>query len=271
MSSLSRRDVFNALGVLGIAELMPRIQVAPAQPDLSWPPAVTGISAAYPTHDAFVVKNVVGASHRSLDLVKAAVSRQPSLAKAAWDWGYGDWETALGAAAHTGQREIAEYLIEHGAPPTIFSATMLGQLDVVKAMVAAQPGIQRLLGPHNIPLLSHARAGGPTAAPVVAYLESLGGAAGNGTEQPTTPELRASLVGRYVFGAGPRDAFIVDNEREMVGLMRVGAGRVILGHLGGLVFAPRGAEGVRIRFTGTELTIADPEVLVVAKKVTSVP
>ena len=53
----------------------------------------------------------------------------------------------------------------------------------------------------------------------------------------------------------------------MVGLMRVGAGRVILGHLGGLVFAPRGAEAVRIKFTGTELTISDPDVLVVAKKV----
>ena len=72
---------------------------------------------------------------------------------------------------------------------------------------------------------------------------------------------------RQVFGAGPRDAFIVDNEREMVGLMRVGAGRVILGHLGGLVFAPRGAEAVRIRFTATELTISDPDVLVVATKV----
>lgn len=266
MHSFSRRDVFTALGLLGVAELMPRIQTAAAQPDLAWPPAVTGISAAYPTHDAIVVKNVVGAAHRSLDLVKAAVSRQPSLAKAAWDWGFGDWETALGAAAHTGQREIAEYLMDNGAPPTIFSATMLGQLDVVMAMVAAQPGIQRSPGPHNIPLLSHARAGGPTAAPVVAYLESIGGADGNGTEKPTTPEQRAGLVGRYVFGTGPRDAFVVDNARDMVSLMRVGAGSVVLTHLGGLMFAPRGAGAVRVRFTPTELTISDPDVLVVAKR-----
>lgn len=31
-------------------------------------------------------------------------------------------------------------------------AVMLGQLDVVKAFVAARPGVQRTLGPHSIAL-----------------------------------------------------------------------------------------------------------------------
>jgi hypothetical protein len=44
--------------------------------------------------------------------------------RAAWDWGFGDWEDALGACSHTGNREIAGYLIER-ARPTIFSAAML--------------------------------------------------------------------------------------------------------------------------------------------------
>jgi len=61
--------------------------------------------------------------------------------KAVWDWGFGDWESALGAASHVGNREIAEYLIAHGARPSLFSATMLGHLDVVKAFIAAQPGV----------------------------------------------------------------------------------------------------------------------------------
>ncbi len=44
-----------------------------------------------------------------------------------------------------------------GTRPTIFSAAMLGQLDIVKAFVTASPGIQRLVGPHSIRLLPHAR------------------------------------------------------------------------------------------------------------------
>ncbi len=35
-------------------------------------------------------------------------------------------------------------LIANGAQPTIFSAAMLGQTDVVRAFVAAQPGVQRI-------------------------------------------------------------------------------------------------------------------------------
>ena len=32
---------------------------------------------------------------------------------------------------------------------------MLGQLDVVKAAIAASPGVQRVKGPHSITLLRH--------------------------------------------------------------------------------------------------------------------
>ncbi len=53
---------------------------------------------------------------------------------------------------------------------------MLGLIDVVKVFVVAQPGIQRSLGPHGIPLLAHARAGGEAAADTTAYLETHGDA-----------------------------------------------------------------------------------------------
>ena len=56
----------------------------------------------------------------------------------------------------SGRREIAEFLLAHGARPTVFSAAMLGQLDVVKAFVSASPGVQRTLGPHGITLMAHA-------------------------------------------------------------------------------------------------------------------
>ncbi|MBV9438137.1 MAG: ankyrin repeat domain-containing protein, partial [Acidobacteria bacterium] len=112
-------------------------------------------------------------SHFNLKRVKELVSARPSLAKAAWDWGFGDWETALGAASHMGNRQIAEYLLTNGAHPSIFSAAMLGHLDAVKGFVAAQPGIQRTIGPHSISLLEHAKAGGVTAKGVYEYLASL--------------------------------------------------------------------------------------------------
>lgn len=243
---------------------------APAvAPELVWPPVVVGIGPAFPTHDAATVKDVVGAAHRSLDLVKAAVSRQPTLAKAAWDWGFGDWETALGAAAHTGQRAIAEYLMDQGAPPTIFSATMLGQLEVVKAMVAAQPGVQRRRGPHGITLLAHARAGGAQATSVVTYLESLGNADERPALQPITSEERARLVGTYRFGPGPRDVLIVDDVRDQLGVTRLGAGRLMLrriGEPGEWVFYPSGAEAVRIRFEPGALSVSDAAVTLTARR-----
>lgn len=113
------------------------------------------------------------AGHGDLDKVKALLAQEPGLLNACWDWGGGDWETALGGAAHTGQREIALYLLEHGARIDLFAAAMLGQLDVVKAILTANPVQRHAPGPHKIPLLRHAQMGGDAAAVVVAYLESL--------------------------------------------------------------------------------------------------
>ena len=97
----------------------------------------------------------------------------PRSLNAAWDWGGGDWETGLGAAAHVGRRDIALLLLEHGARMDIFAAAMLGHLDVVRAMIAAVPEARNWRGPHGIPLLTHAEVGG--AAAVVEFLRGLEG------------------------------------------------------------------------------------------------
>ena len=39
--------------------------------------------------------------------VKELVTTHPHLANAWWDWGFGDWESPLGAAAHTGRRNAS--------------------------------------------------------------------------------------------------------------------------------------------------------------------
>ena len=242
------------------------------QPD--WPaPTAAGspVDESFPSLHLSIMKDVVGLSHSNLARVKDMVQQHPALAKASWDWGYGDHETALGAASHVGQRAIAEFLLDNGAPPTLFSATMLGQLDVVKAFMATTPGLQKIRGPHSLSLMVHARAGGPPAAPVVSYLESIGGAALPLTDEPLGPEERAMLTGRYVFGDRPRDTFTVATTATQVNFVRVGATARSLRHLGRLEFCPPGAPAVRIRFERDRdaigaCTIHDSDVVVRAKR-----
>lgn len=123
--------------------------------------------------DAALVEEFVGKAHGDLDRVRALLTEQPALLNASWDWGNGDWETALGAASHMGRRDIAEFLIEQGARGDIFAAAMLGHLDIVKAIVQAHPPTANAPGPHGIPLIRHAAAGGEASKPVADFLQSL--------------------------------------------------------------------------------------------------
>src|SRR5438477_8335654 len=96
-------------------------------------------TAAPAAIDSAQVQAFVGNAHGDLDAVRAALAAEPKLANAAWDWGGGDWETALGAAAHMGRRDIAELLLAHGARLDVFAAAMLGEVEVVRAIIAAHP------------------------------------------------------------------------------------------------------------------------------------
>jgi hypothetical protein len=113
---------------------------------------------------------MVSNAHGDLDFVREALAEDPTLANAAWDWGDGDWESALGAAGHMGRRDIAEILLAHGARLDLFVAAMLGELEIVEAMPAAHPEMREAKGPHGIPLLNHAEAGGEPAQAVVDFL-----------------------------------------------------------------------------------------------------
>ena len=126
-----------------------------------------------PALDAKLVQEFVGNAHGDLNRVKELLTQEPALVNATWDWGGGDFETALGAASHMGRKDIAEFLLEHGARLDIFAAAMLGKLDVVKAALAAYPDAIKTPGPHGIPLLAHAQAGGENAKAVLEYLQSL--------------------------------------------------------------------------------------------------
>lgn len=116
------------------------------------------------------VHAIVANAHGDIDFVRTALAENPTLANAAWDWGDGDWETALGAAGHMGRRDIAELLLAHGARLDLFVAAMLGEFEIVAAMLAAHPEMREANGPHGISLLRHAEAGGDEAQPVVDLL-----------------------------------------------------------------------------------------------------
>jgi len=126
-----------------------------------------------PALEAKLVQEFVGKAHGDLDRVKELLAQEPGLINATWDWGGGDFETALGAASHMGRRDIAEFLLGHGARLDIFAAAMLGKLDIVKAALAAFPDAIKTPGPHGIPLIAHAQAGGDEAKAVLEYLQSL--------------------------------------------------------------------------------------------------
>jgi hypothetical protein len=120
-----------------------------------------------------LVQEFIGNSHGDLERVKELLAQEPALINASWDWGSGDWETGLGAAAHMGRKDIATYLLENGARLDLFAAAMLGKLEIVKAALEAYPDAINTPGPHGIPLIAHAKAGGEEARDVVEYLESL--------------------------------------------------------------------------------------------------
>jgi hypothetical protein len=128
-----------------------------------------------PALEITLVQDFVGKSHADLEAVRQLLMREPALINSVWDWGGGDWETGLGAAAHMGRSDIATYLLENGARIDLFAAAMLGKLEIVQATLEAYPEAIDIPGPHGIPLIAHAQAGGHNARHVYEFLKSLTG------------------------------------------------------------------------------------------------
>ncbi|MEM9801974.1 MAG: ankyrin repeat domain-containing protein, partial [Planctomycetota bacterium] len=112
-------------------------------------------------------------AHSDLEMTKTLLDREPTLVNAAMDWGGGDWETGLGGASHMGRKDIVEHLLSRGARMDLFCATMMGMLDVVKAMLTLQPALIDAKGPHGFNLHFHAQVGMEPAKPVLDYLQSV--------------------------------------------------------------------------------------------------
>ena len=127
---------------------------APSQPSAQTPVPDRG-----PRLDPDLVRDFVIAGHHDLNRVREMLDQHPALINAAWDWGGGDWETALGGASHMGNVPIAEFLLSRGARMDVFCAAATGRVEIVRAFLADDPKVIDLKGPHGIPLLRHAQAG----------------------------------------------------------------------------------------------------------------
>jgi hypothetical protein len=267
MSGISRRGILTTLPAAAWSIPWMLGTSASAQP------AESSTYPEFPAQQPDRVKEMVGVSHGNKERVRALLEESPALAKATWDWGFGDWETALGAASHTGGREIAHMLLSHGARPDIFTFAMLGSLDVVRSCIVALPGIQRIKGPHGLTLMHHARQGGKEAESVVAYLEEVGDADIRVNSLPLTDEDKAQYIGLFSFGPASTDTLeVFVSKAEVLSIKRSpdGAARTIY-YLGNHEFHPVGAEAVRIRFEvrngeSTSLTVVDGPSQIIARR-----
>ena len=234
----------------------------------------------YPGINDSMASGIVGASHGNFDKVKELVNARPELAGASWDWGFGDWETALGAASHVGRRDIAEFLMSHGARPDIFTYTMMGMIKSVQEIIETVPGIQSHNGPHGITLLQHAKnrlenkeisaSDAANVKKVISYLETLGNADIKPKSLEVTEEEKKKYAGEYRFGTGEGEIFVVDTHRlGFVQIGRKGSSPRKLNKVDENTFSPAGAPSVKIIFKvnddkAVSLSVHEPEPLVTA-------
>ncbi len=120
-----------------------------------------------------LIQDFVIYAHSDLEMTKKLLDKEPMLINAFMDWGAGDWESALGGASHMGRRDIVEFLLERGARIDIFTATMMGQLEAVKAFLTLQPKLIDARGPHGFNLHFHGQLAGKDADKMVEYLQSV--------------------------------------------------------------------------------------------------
>ena len=105
------------------------------------------------------MREVVYYAHSDLLKVEQLISESPHLINATVDWGDGDFESALGAASHVGNPEIANFLIDKGARIDLFTMAMLGYSDSVINILERNPKTLKMIGPHGFTLLHHSEIG----------------------------------------------------------------------------------------------------------------
>lgn len=241
--------------------------------------AGNNVSSRYPAIEETIVSEVVGVSHFNLDRLKILVNKRPELARASWDWGFGDWETAIGAASHVGRKDIVDFLISNGARPDIFTFAMLGCYSIVKSMIEISPGIQQIAGPHGISLLQHVKNGSSNhdtnsveRNELLNYLEMLGNADGK-IYLPLEETEKQQYLGDYRYGDHEHEGFSIKlNSRKLISLGKLGKNGGALYRIADNKFIYNGAPSVVVSFSFSAgkviaLTVTEPDFTLTAKKI----
>ena len=105
--------------------------------------------------DQEIVTAFVNNAHGNLARVKELLESRPELLNERSALG----ESALAAAAHVGNREIARFLLDAGAPLDVCTAAMLADRERVAAFLE-DPAQAKAQGAHGIPLMFHVALGG---------------------------------------------------------------------------------------------------------------
>lgn len=104
-----------------------------------------------------LINEFVAAAHGDFGKVKALLSAAgPALLEANASWN----ERAIQAAAQTANAEIAEFLLEAGAPLEIPTAAVLGRREALDSLLQADPQLAEARGAHDLPLMYFPAVGG---------------------------------------------------------------------------------------------------------------
>ena len=106
--------------------------------------------------DQDTINQFVIFAHGNLAGVKEMLAADPSLINTRSNLD----ETPLGAAAHVGNRTMAEFLLSEGADLDFPAAVMLGNMEWVKQQLDADATLAQSAGAHGISVLFHAVVGG---------------------------------------------------------------------------------------------------------------
>ncbi len=284
-NNLSRRTLVKTTALAALGLSIPAPLVSGESPQTQAKLDLDTIPEHFPNIPPKIIEEVVGSSHFDLERLKTLVDKRPELSRSVWEWRFGDFESAIGAASHVGRRDIALYLMGKGARPTLFTHAMLGHFRVIKSAVEAVPGIQEVTGPHGISLLDHALAGErmineSTPSEIenweqtVAYLKELGDAGGR-TYIDMSPHEQQKYVGDYKYGPGETEGFTIGvNMRKLLSLGPIGGFGGALYKIGDNLFTYNGTPSVTLTFEMLDnqvksLTLVDPDITLTAQKVES--
>jgi uncharacterized protein len=110
-----------------------------------------------PELDPELIQTFVGNAHGNFAVVQELLEQEPRLLTAKWERFD---ENALEASGHMGRADIATYLLDKGAPLTIFAAAMLGNTEDVESFLRDNPDLATADGVHGISILYHAALSG---------------------------------------------------------------------------------------------------------------